>query len=89
MLVTPERPLGGAPSRSPGAPASVPPPSADVKVEPLRVARRQAADDFERSYLQRVLSRTDGNVTRAAALAEVSRQMIQKLLKKHALDDKE
>ncbi len=27
----------------------------------------------------------EGNVTRAAAIAEVSRQMIQKLMRKHAL----
>jgi transcriptional regulator with GAF, ATPase, and Fis domain len=87
MLVTPERTLGGGNAR-----ASVPPPAAaepEGKLEPLRIARRQAADDFEQGYLQRVLSRTDGNVTRAAAIAEVSRQMIQKLMKKHAIDDKD
>jgi transcriptional regulator with GAF, ATPase, and Fis domain len=82
MLVTPERTLSAAPPRSP---ASVPPPAPEAKLEPLRIARRQAVDDFERNYLQRALGRTDGNVTRAAAIAEVSRQMIQKLLKKHAL----
>ncbi|MET0284143.1 MAG: sigma 54-dependent Fis family transcriptional regulator [Polyangiales bacterium] len=52
-------------------------------VEPLRVARRDAAEAFERSYLESVLKRTGGNVTRAAAIAEVSRQMIQKLMRKH------
>jgi transcriptional regulator with GAF, ATPase, and Fis domain len=86
MLVTPERTLNPAAPRS-SAPVATPEP--DAKLEPLRIARRQAADDFERGYLQRVLSRTDGNVTRAAAIAEVSRQMIQKLLKKHAIDDKD
>jgi two-component system response regulator GlrR len=70
-------------------PVASPGPESEAKLEPLRIARRQAADDFERGYLQRVLSRTDGNVTRAAAIAEVSRQMIQKLLKKHAIDDKD
>jgi DNA-binding protein Fis len=35
--------------------------------------------------LQHVLSRTGGNVTRAAAIAEVSRQMVQKLMRKHGL----
>ncbi len=84
MLVTPERTLGSAPPR---APASAPPAPPESRLEPLRIARRQAVDDFERSYLQRVLGRTDGNVTRPAAIAEVARQMIQKLLKKHALEN--
>lgn len=54
-----------------------------ARPEPLRIARRDAADQFERSYLQTLLRHTRGNVTRAAAIAEVSRQMIQKLLRKH------
>jgi transcriptional regulator with PAS, ATPase and Fis domain len=58
---------------------------AQVTLEPLRIARRTAADSFERDYLRTALSRTDGNVTRAAAIAEVSRQMIQKLMRKHGL----
>ena len=52
-------------------------------LEPLRIARRAAADDFERAYLSQVLEQAGGNVRRAAALAEVSRQMIQKLMRKH------
>jgi DNA-binding protein Fis len=54
---------------------------------PLRVARRQAGDDFERAYLEHVLAKTSGNVTRAAALAEVSRQMMQKLMRKHGMGE--
>lgn len=54
-------------------------------IHPLRIARRQAADQFEQSYLKAVLERTDGNVTRSASIAEVSRQMIQKLMRKHGL----
>ncbi|HMR80204.1 MAG TPA: sigma 54-interacting transcriptional regulator, partial [Polyangiaceae bacterium] len=53
----------------------------------LRLARRQAGDDFERAYLDQVLARSEGNVTRAAALAEVSRQMMQKLMRKHGLGE--
>ena len=52
---------------------------------PLRVARREASDGFERGYLESVLTRTGGNVTRAAAIAEVSRQMMQKLMRKHGV----
>ncbi len=83
LLITPERSLGGASPRALPASPSVPPPAADP--EPLRIARREAADEFERSYLQLLLGKTGGNVTRAAAIAEVSRQMVQKLMRKHGL----
>ena len=82
LLVTPDRPLrewtapGAAPPSAPASPAK-------EEVLPLRVARREAADAFERAYLAAVLARAAGSVTRAAALAEVSRQMMQKLLRKH------
>jgi transcriptional regulator with GAF, ATPase, and Fis domain len=56
-------------------------------VVPLRIARRQAGDDFERAYLEHVLAKSGGNVTRAAALAEVSRQMMQKLMRKHGMGE--
>jgi transcriptional regulator with GAF, ATPase, and Fis domain len=52
----------------------------------LRVARRDASEAFERAYLAHVLARAQGNVTRAAAIAEVSRQMVQKLMRKHGID---
>jgi DNA-binding NtrC family response regulator len=58
---------------------------AELPLEPLRVARRVAADAFERDYLRMLFKRSEGNVTRAAAVAEVSRQMIQKLMRKHGL----
>jgi transcriptional regulator with GAF, ATPase, and Fis domain len=91
LLVTPDRPWGGAshsqappqdpaggaaPTGSPGAP-----PTQDLL--PLRVARREANDAFERSYVAAVYAKAGGSVTRAATLAEVSRQLMQKLLKKH------
>jgi len=52
---------------------------------PLREARRLATDDFERAYVEQVLAAADGNVTRAAVLAQVSRQMLQKLMKSHGI----
>lgn len=57
--------------------------------EPLREARRNAADNFERDYVRGLLERTQGNVTRAAAIAEVSRQMVQKLMRKYGLSAQE
>jgi transcriptional regulator with PAS, ATPase and Fis domain len=83
LLVTPDRTLGSV-TRRPSPPPSTPTTPAKV-LQPLRLARREAADDFERHYLRDLLSRSDGNVTRGAAIAEVSRQMIQKLMRKHDL----
>lgn len=48
-------------------------------------AKRTAQDSFESSYLIRLLRRTDGNLSRAAALAGVERQNLRALLRKHGL----
>jgi len=85
LMLTPDRPLrdAGGPSRP-----SRPPGGSDasaIPLAPLRVARREAGDAFERSYLEQVLARAAGNVTRAAGMAEVSRQMMQKLMRKHGM----
>jgi transcriptional regulator with GAF, ATPase, and Fis domain len=78
--VTPERALGAlAPVEEVGQSPTA------VELSPLREARRDASDDFERRYLLALLARTSGNITRAAAVAEVSRQMIQKLMRKQGL----
>jgi transcriptional regulator with GAF, ATPase, and Fis domain len=83
LLVTPDRALrelaaAGLPAGAASATASSP-----TEVLPLRIARREANDAFERDYLAAVLAAAEGNVTRAAGLAEVSSQNIQKMLKKH------
>jgi two-component system response regulator GlrR len=82
VLVTPDRPLvvDAEPHLEEGDAAPL-----TLDTVPLRVARRNAADNFERRYLQAVLAKSDGNVTRAAAIAEVSRQVIHKLISKHGL----
>jgi two-component system, NtrC family, response regulator GlrR len=48
-------------------------------------ARRQALDDFEREYCRAILAHCGGNVSRAAAAAGLSRQMLHRLLRKHDL----
>jgi transcriptional regulator with PAS, ATPase and Fis domain len=82
VLVTPDRPLvydsDLEPTEADAAPST-------VDTVPLRVARRNAADTFERRYLEAILAKSRGNVTRAAAIAEVSRQVIHKLIAKHGL----
>ena len=64
-------------------------PSNPPLIEPLRIARANAVDAFERGYLHALLGRTQGNVMRAAAIAEVSRTAVQKLMAKHDIKARE
>jgi DNA-binding NtrC family response regulator len=80
LLLTPGRPFG--------ATLSAPQELADraaVELRPLRLARREASDAFERSYMAALLTKTNGRVGAAARVAEVSRQMLNKLMRKHAI----
>jgi DNA-binding NtrC family response regulator len=56
---------------------------------PLPEARRIAGDEFERDYLERALALAGGSVSRAAELADVSRQMMTRLVAKHGLRRRE
>lgn len=78
-----ERAPSSASNQARLAPPDAPAAPEPTALEPLRIARRTASDRFEQAYVDAVLARTQGNVTRAAAIAEVSRQMMQKLLRKH------
>jgi transcriptional regulator with PAS, ATPase and Fis domain len=85
LMLTPDRPLRDVGTSSEVASPAAEPVAPPLAPQPLRIARREASDSFERAYLERVLGRTGGNVTRAAAIAEVSRQMMQKLMRKHSV----
>ena len=85
FLVTPERALTFSSGSGTTPPPERPDAEGDAGLLPLRIARHRASDAFERAYLRALFARTKGNITRAAALAEVSRQMIQKLMRKHDL----
>lgn len=66
------------------------PEEADEDVPPESVpefkgAKRTAVDDFEQAYLQRLMTKTGGNVTTAASLAGIERHYLRQLLKKHGL----
>jgi transcriptional regulator with GAF, ATPase, and Fis domain len=82
VLVTPEWSLDSDTKRTEAPAAGT---DSQDAISPLRVARRNTIDAFERSYLMRVLAKTGGNMARAAALAEVSRQAIHSLVIKHGL----
>jgi DNA-binding NtrC family response regulator len=66
---------------------SEPPPSS-VEPRTLKAARREAINRFEVEYVRSVLRKSEGNVTRAAAIADVSRQVIHKLIAKHRLSQR-
>jgi two-component system, NtrC family, response regulator GlrR len=55
----------------------------DLAPLPYEEARRQALDDFERDYCRAVLAFASDNVSKAAAHAGLSRQMLHRLLRKH------
>jgi transcriptional regulator with GAF, ATPase, and Fis domain len=87
LFVTPERLIRPTSEQrlaaEPGASTSSE--AAPGPLLPLRVARREASDRFERDYVAAALRKTGGNVSRAASIAEVSRQMMQKLMRKHGV----
>jgi two-component system, NtrC family, response regulator GlrR len=53
--------------------------------QPYELARRQALDAFERTYLEKLLERTDNNVASAARTAGVNRGYLYRLLHRHGL----
>jgi transcriptional regulator with PAS, ATPase and Fis domain len=87
FLITPDRVLFPDVSSGAAGPAHPPEPALEgAELQPLRIARRDASDAFERSYLNALLQRANGSMKHAAAIADVSRQMVQKLMRKHGLE---
>jgi DNA-binding NtrC family response regulator len=87
LLVLPERARQWAGGLHPGDDAvfaAVP----AANVSPLRLARQDARDSFERLYVSAALARAEGNVTRAARMSAVSRQSMTKLIRKHGLQNR-
>ena len=61
-------------------------PSADVLELPFKEAKAQLVEAFERDYLQALLARHHGNISRAAAEAGIDRNYIHRLVKKYGLE---
>jgi DNA-binding NtrC family response regulator len=55
----------------------------------LRESKRQLITAFERQYLTRLMSASQGNVTQAALTAHKERRELGKLLKKHGINPKD
>ncbi|MEM6731653.1 MAG: sigma 54-interacting transcriptional regulator [Myxococcota bacterium] len=54
---------------------------------PFHDAKIRWLDEFERAYLKHHLERAQGNVSEAARSADIARQSVHRLIKKHGLDD--
>jgi len=87
-----ERILVGERERATGAglqaSVTIPPPppgAAPGPLTPFKEAKRTLIDEFERDYLQRLLARTNGNLSRAAAIAGIERHYLRDLFRKHGL----
>lgn len=53
--------------------------------EPLIQGRERIRDAYEREYIELALGKTEGNVSRAAALAGVGRNFMQRAIKRYGL----
>jgi DNA-binding NtrC family response regulator len=60
--------------------------SAPLQSLPFNEARARVLESFEHDYLQELLARNGGNVTRAARKAGKERRSLGRLLKKHHID---
>ncbi len=72
-----------------GEAAEAAPAEAEQALPPLQEARATATLRFERGYLRALLTQTRGVVAEAARQAEVSPQLMHRLLKKHGIDRKD
>jgi hypothetical protein len=52
-----------------------------------QLAKQQAVESFERTFLLDLLTRNDGHMSRAAREAGVDRKTIERMVKKHGLRD--
>ncbi|MCY0987317.1 sigma 54-interacting transcriptional regulator [Nannocystis sp. ILAH1] len=70
------------------APASDPPPAPGDETlfaQPFKEAKQATLDAFERRYFARLLEQHDGNLSRAAAAAGITRYYLRELLKRLGL----
>lgn len=53
----------------------------------FKLAKQQAVESFERTFLMDLLKRNDGHMSRAAREAGVDRKTVERMVKKHGLRD--
>ncbi len=69
---------------SPEETSPVPADAVDVSI-PFTEARRRMLDSFEQRYLRALLDRHGGNVSQAAATAQVDRAHLHRIIRRHGL----
>jgi two-component system response regulator HydG len=63
--------------------------SPSIEATPSAMSREDALNDAEKNYLIALLQQNEGNISRAARQADISRQGLHKLLKKYGLEARE
>ncbi len=76
-------PLGGAAAPAQAAPAQ--PPAAGSADLPFKEAKEQLVVAFERAYVERLMAKHQGNISAASREADIDRNYLYRLLKKHGL----
>jgi DNA-binding NtrC family response regulator len=61
--------------------------AAQSEAASFKLAKQQAVEFFERTFLLDLLKRNDGHMSRAAREAGVDRKTIERMVKKHGLRD--
>jgi DNA-binding NtrC family response regulator len=61
----------------------------EVGETPLKEFLKQRQAEIEKSFIVQALAKTDGNVTRAAKLLQISRKSLQTKMKEFGLRDEE
>ena len=61
--------------------------AAQSEAASFKLAKQQAVESFERTFLLDLLKRNDGHMSRAAREAGVDRKTIERMVKKHGLRD--
>jgi DNA-binding NtrC family response regulator len=62
-----------------------PPVQTDVSGLPFKAAKEQLLDAFEKQYIEGLLTRHEGNISRASVEADLDRNYLSRLAKKHGL----
>lgn len=69
--------------------ASTAPFDDDAEIASFKDSKRTVIEEFERGYLERLMARTGGNLSRAAALAGIERHHLRDLTRKYGLRAKD
>ncbi len=56
---------------------------------PFKLAKNQLVDHFEKDYIEKLLERNGGNISRAAREAQIERAYLQRLVRKHGLNPRD